>query len=85
MNKGIRYGGPERECAMPDAGGMHFKVFADASFGRESDPYIVFFESDSLWERMDFPDDTVVFRKGAASDVCVRITTDMLPGDDDLM
>ena len=51
----------------------------------DSDPYIVFFESDSLWERMDFPDDTVVFRKGAASDVCVHITTDMLPGDDDLM
>ena len=29
--------------------------------------------------------DTVVFRKGAASDVRVHITTDMLPGDDDLM
>ena len=39
MNKGIRYGGPERECAVPDAGGMHFKVFADASFGREVHPF----------------------------------------------
>ena len=32
-------GGPERECAVPDAGGMHFKVFADASFGREVHPF----------------------------------------------
>ena len=49
-------------------------------------PYIAFFESDSVWERMDFPDDTVIFRKGDASDVCLCVTEDMLPdeGDDAL-
>tara|TARA_B110000046_G_scaffold29593_1_gene31144 strand:- start:118 stop:366 length:249 start_codon:yes stop_codon:yes gene_type:complete len=49
----------------------------------ESDyPYIIFFETDSVWEHMDLPDETVVFRKGCAADVCVVVSEDMLPGSD---
>ena len=53
-------------------------------WGCGSNYYLMFFEMDSVWEHMDLPDETVVFRKGCAADVCVTVSEDMLPGDDDL-
>ena len=47
-------------------------------------PYLMFFEMDSVWEPMDLPDETVVFRKGHTASVCVAVSEDMLPGDDSL-
>ena len=49
-----------------------------------SNPYVVFFEMDSIWEAMDFPDETVIFRKGRKDDICIHITDDMMPGAEDL-
>ena len=47
-------------------------------------PYLSFFPTDSVWERVDLPDDTVVFLKGSAADIRLTVSEDMLPGDDDL-
>ena len=46
-------------------------------------PHIAFFESDNIWESMQFPDDTVVFMKGTAAAVRVTVHDDMLPGNDE--
>ena len=53
----------------------------------EDAPYIIFYEVDDQWERVDVPDPTIVFQKGAVSagqDPRIKVTRDMLPGDDDL-
>ena len=46
------------------------------------------YESDDIWERVAPPEVSivfpVVFKKGTAADVCVRVTESMLPGDGDL-
>ena len=48
----------------------------------EDMPYILYFESDDTWERVDLPDDTIVFRKGIANMVRQHVSLAMLPGND---
>ena len=40
--------------------------------------------TDSGRERMDLPDDTVVYRGGRAREVCVTLESHMMPEDGDL-
>jgi hypothetical protein len=47
----------------------------------EDAPYIIFYEVDDQWERVDVPDPTIVFQKGAVSagqDPRIKVTRDML-------
>ena len=46
-------------------------------------PYILFYESDSVWERVQLPDEGVVYRV-RGSDARVTVTPEMLPGGEDL-
>ena len=47
------------------------------------EPYIIFYEMDGTWERVGLPDQSVVYKKGLAAEVCVPVEDDMLPGTED--
>ena len=52
---------------------------------QEDQPYVIFYEVDDQWERVDVPDSTVVFRsRSLHADPRVEVTADMLLGEDDL-
>ena len=53
-----------------------------AQQGFDYHDFLLFYEMDSQWERVSLPDDTVVYRKGKASEVRTKVTQHMLPTDE---
>ena len=69
---------------FPESGTWEDGVVVMHDPSQEDQPYVVFYEVDDVWERVDVPDDTVVFRKPTDIDPRVKVTPDMLLGEEDL-